>query len=67
MEEPILPELYWCPTSESDYSDTENGRNCMLRKSEKKVRIAALSLLLYVVRVCSDHGVFYFLIYRCTL
>lgn len=37
--------------SESDFSDSESSRAHQLRKSERKIRLSALSLLLHIVKV----------------
>ncbi|XP_065212795.1 HEAT repeat-containing protein 6 [Planococcus citri] len=44
-----IPEINWS-LSESDFSDSENSRAHQQRKSERKIRLSALSLLLYVIK-----------------
>lgn len=51
LDDIIVPELNWSQTSESDFSDSEMGRLALLMKSERKIRLHSMSLLLFIVKV----------------
>lgn len=53
IDELQIPEINWS-LSESDFSDSENSRLHQSRRNERKIRLSALSLLLYVVKVSDE-------------
>jgi hypothetical protein len=58
----VVPDINWSQTSESDFSDSEAGRIAFLTKTERKIRLGALSLLLHLVKVS-----FYLCRLQCTV
>ncbi|XKL60803.1 hypothetical protein PGB90_007860 [Kerria lacca] len=50
LDDHVIQDINWSQTSESDFSDSEMGRSAFLKKSERKIRLSSLSLLLHIVK-----------------
>lgn len=55
LDDHVIQDINWSQTSESDFSDSEMGRSAFLKKSERKIRLSSLSLLLHIVKVGLEH------------
>lgn len=55
MDDVIIPDINWSQTSDSDFSDSEMSRHTYAKKTERKIRLLALSVLLHVVKVSLFH------------